>query len=246
MAEEQKLDEGKSKETAEIEIGGKKYDAKKLAETIENQPKLVTEYQESQRLLRETREEIERLKQEHAKPKESETKTPKLSEIPLDSEQFIPTLVKTLESVDERVTRLMAQDDERVKGDIQKAGVKNGMLLDKFSLDNELTPDEKERVKKIAAVSDQNEIIHGKMPIISPLALEDALIVVRKDRIIARSKAEGKEATIAQIFGKQETAKTAEHAGGEEPTAAWLAEHWQELNEEQRQKYRRKLYPGQK
>lgn len=247
MAEETKLNqETKPPEPTEIEIGGKKYDAKKLEETLVNQPRFETEYHESRRLLREAQDEVKALK-EAQKPKDDPPAGKKLSQIPLDSEEFIPTLVHTLESVEERITRLMGDRESEIKSDMQKIANNNRNLLDRFSTENELSETEKDRVMRLAINSDHNDVrFNGRTAVISPLALEDALIVVRKDRIIARSKQEGKEQTISQIFGKQAPAeKPNSEKPPDEVNMAWLAENWQKLNNDQRQKYRAAgLYPG--
>lgn len=248
MAEETKLEEGKNApETTEIEIGGKKYDPKKLGAILENQPKFEAEYHESRRQLREVQDELKALR-EAQKPKEEAPAGKKLSQIPLDSEEFIPTLVRTIETVDERITRLMALDEKRVSDDMRKIANSNRNLLDTFSMENELSSEEKDQVMKLAIKSDHNDIRYeGRTAVISPLALEDALIIVRKDRIIARSKQDGREQTIQEIFGKtQVEARAGETKSGEEPDSKWLADNWQKLTEEQRQKYRNQLFPGSK
>lgn len=247
MAEEQKLNqEIKPPEPTEIEVGGKKYDAKKAAETLENRQRFETEYHEGQRKLHEAQEELKALK-DAQKPKEEPPAGKKLSQIPFDSEEFIPTLVRTLESVDERITRLMGDQENEVKSEMQKIANNNRGLLEKFSTENELSADERERVMRLAINSDHNDVRYGgRTAVISPLALEDALIVVRKDRIIARSKQEGKEQTISQLFGKQTPEpKPDANKAPDEVNMAWLADNWHKLTDEQRQKYRKAgLYPG--
>lgn len=236
-----------------VEVDGENVPIADLVQQFKGSKKTVAEYQRSQQELNAAKQELEVLKKEagkRSKPKDDEEDDLD----PNDEDGFLDKLTGTIKHLRKEIAEMKKGQGEYVDSYretvIEEIGRKNQETLQKFVTDNELGdlpddykdyPADLKKILEIAYRSHHNRWNKlAKIPIIPYEALDDAILILNKDKIKDKIKSEGKEEILDEIFkGKNRKPKPKPEDEGD---LAWAAKNWEKLTDAQREKYHKLVY----
>jgi hypothetical protein len=232
-------EETKTQETVpeKVKVGEKEYSHEDLANKLANESKL-------QGVLHDTNR---KLKEMEAKLAEKTTTAPKVVEekrklaIPAEGSEsdFLERLIETVNATNDRVEMLSTgfkSLEDGVYGDtVNEIQEGNRSLHRKFTFGNNIKDDEVEEFNKILLSNRHNKMrANGKVLEITEDALQESLFILRKDQI----KDSGKTELLKELFGKDKVAAK-DPKDKNNPDVAWIAEHWNELTDKEKEEYRK-------
>jgi len=237
-----------------VVIDGKEIPVEEVAKIVKNQAKFKADYDKKA----ERAKQADALEAELAVLKGKQDPPPKRKGLPpIEDDSFLDALVGTVETLTDRLEELNGRvgqvsksHETDVHGRVQEHNI---TIIKKFLVENEFDqlatddpeewPDDVKKLAQQAMYSPHNSIPAGsKIPKISTKALEDALILLHKDEIVKKSEERGRKSVLDEIIGKKRSATGKKPVAEEPPTLAWLAENWETLSDEERDRHYERVY----
>lgn len=226
-----------------VEIDGKTIPIDDVVSYYKNKSKFESDYHQKGEKVNQLTAQLAELQQNIEALTAQKSEPEKLPAY--DDDNFVDALVGVVENTKNRLA-----DIEKKFGDYEKTIYqdtiedvkrKNLDLVMKFKNDHGLKDDEIKEVAEHASLSRRNVLrAGGRILELKPEALEDALLIVKKDEIKKRSEEDGAKTLLNEILGGGKLPSLDKKESNEQDLK-WAAENWHTLTDEQKVEWREKM-----